>query len=98
MRTFRTSKGPFAERPHFTPAEVEEICLDALRGVDLLPAGPSPVRIERFIERRFGIRPIYDNLPAGVLGFTRFGANGAGEMRVSRALAEEGTRAADRRI
>jgi|RhiMethySRZTD1v2_1073278.scaffolds.fasta_scaffold543528_2 hypothetical protein len=98
MRTFRNSKGPFAERPHFTAAEIERTCLDELRAVDLLPSQPSPVRIERFIERRFHLRPIYDDLPTGILGFTRFGHNGAEEMKIARALAEDGTATAERRI
>jgi hypothetical protein len=98
MKVLRSSKGRFVERPHFTTAEIEGICLDDLRAVGLLPSEPAPVRIERFIERRFRIRPIYDDLPAGVLGFTRFGPNGAEEMKIARALAEEGTATAERRI
>jgi hypothetical protein len=56
------------------------------------------VRIERFIERRFRICPIYEELPAGILGLTRFGPNGVEEMKISRALADEGTTTAARRI
>ena len=98
MKTFRGRRGPFKEQPYYTPAEIDGMCLDELRAVDLLPTEPSPVRIERFIERRFRIHPIYDDLPAGVLGFTRFGPNGVEEMKIARALDDEGTTTAERRI
>lgn len=98
MRTYRSNSGPFLEKPFYRPADFESICVDALRSVELFPASPSPVRIDRFIEKRFKVQPTYAPLPAGVLGFTRFGAKGVEEVVVSRALDEEGTTAADRRL
>lgn len=98
MRSYRTKSGPFLEQPFYRPADFESICVEALRSVELFPASPSPVRIDRFIEKRFKVQPRYSPLPPGVLGFTRFGANGVEEIVISQALDEEGTTAAERRL
>ena len=98
MKTFRTNKGPFAERPYYKEQEVENICVDALRGAGLLPTSPETIRIDRFIEKRFGIVPSYEDLPEGVLGLTRFGKNGAQEVVVSNALDSDSARSAERRV
>lgn len=98
MRTSKTSAGPFAERPYYDDADLEAIAADELRRVSLLPASPGPIRIERFIEKRFGAIPRYEDLEPGILGYSRFGRRGVEEVVVSRALAEEGTRVAERRI
>ena len=97
MKTFRSS-GLFAEQPYYTQAEIEQICVDELQKSGLYPSEPAPIRVDRFIEKRFGIRPSYEDLPAGLLGFTRFGDTGVEEIVVSRALDEEGSRAAERRL
>lgn len=98
MRTYRAKSGPFAEQPFYKLDEIESICVEALTSVELFPASPSPVRIDRFIEKRFKVQPTYDALPTGILGFTRFGTNGVEEIIVSQALDEEGTTAAERRL
>ncbi|HEY1757853.1 MAG TPA: hypothetical protein VGG72_20960 [Bryobacteraceae bacterium] len=98
MRNYRTNSGPFIEKPFFKLADIESICSDELRKVDLLPATPSPIRIDRFIEKKFLIQPTYDALPDGLLGFTRFGKDGVEEIVVTKALDEEGTRPAERRL
>jgi len=98
MKHYRPKAGPFSERPYFSDGEIETICLDELRKFNLLPETPSPIRIERFIEKRFGVTPVYETLPLGVLGFTRFSNKGVEEIVVSRALAEEESKTAERRI
>jgi hypothetical protein len=98
MKNLRASGGPFAERPYFKPAEIEEICREALCAVDLYPTEPSPVRIDRFAEKRFGVHPIYEDLPKNLLGYTEFGANGVQRIVIARALDDEGSRTAERRI
>jgi hypothetical protein len=97
MRTFRTNRGPFSERPHFSDAEVDDLCVDELGKVGLLPAEPSPVRIDRFIEKRFGAPHSYAQLPDGVLGLTRFGPSGVEEVLVAESL-EDGTTSSERRV
>lgn len=98
MKTFRATTGPFAERPYYEIAEVERICTQELRKQKLYPAGVQPIRIDRFVEKRFGIQPTYEDLPKGVLGFTRFGAKGVEAIVVARSLDDEGTTTAERRL
>ena len=98
MRTYRTRSGPFSERPYYKDLEIENMCLDELRAVELMPTTPSPVRIERFIEKRFGVSPAYEDLADGILGFTKFGPTGVQEIIVARSLDEAGSKPAERRI
>jgi hypothetical protein len=99
MKTFRSKTGPFAKRPHFSLNEIEQTCTSELQAAGLLPSSPEPIRIERFIEKRFKITPQYEDLPAGVLGFTKFGRSGVEAIVVSRALdGENTTKAAERRL
>src|SRR5204862_7617 len=98
MKTFKQKGGPFQERPYFELNDIERICADELQAVGLLPPEPGPIRIERFIEKRFGVSPIYDELSDGVLGYSEFGAKGVQAIVVSQALAEEVSPAASRRV
>ena len=98
MRMMRDRSGPFVERPYYEDSEIESIIGVELNEVDLLPSLPKPIRVDRFIEKRYGIVPQYDDVPSGILGFTRFGANGPEEVVVARSLSEEGTKVAERRI
>lgn len=98
MKTYHTSAGPVSERPFYKLHEIEDICADELRRVDLYPKTPEPIRIERFIEKRFGVHPEYADLPEGLLGYTKFGRKGVEEIVVARALSEKGTRIAERQV
>jgi len=86
MKSFRARKGPFVTRPYYTDAEIENICSDELQKAGLFPSQPGPVRIDRFIEKRFGVSYEYDDLPQGVLGYTRFSKIGVKQIVVARAL------------
>jgi hypothetical protein len=98
MKTYRTTAGPFAERPYYKLGDIERICADELQAVGLFPAAPEPIRVERFIEKRFGVSVTYDDLPEGLLGFTEFGEHGVKAIVLARTLDEEGTVTAERRI
>lgn len=98
MRTLRSASGPFTERLYFEPNDIENICIDELRKVDLFPREPQPIRIDRFIEKRFSISHEYDELPKGVLGYTKFGPNGVVKIVIARFLSEDGSQVAERRI
>lgn len=98
MKTVRTKAGPFKERPYFELHDIELMCLHELQASNLYPTTPSPIRIDRFIEKRFKISHQYDDLPDGLLGFTKFGPDGVEAIIVSRALSDEGSQAAERRI
>lgn len=64
------------KRPYFTEQEIDEICSTELSKHGLLPSDPSPIRIERLVEKKYGFSCIPGDVPEGVLGFTRFGQNG----------------------
>jgi hypothetical protein len=96
MRPFRP--GQTYKAPYFTPNQIDNMCCDELRGVGLLPSSPEPIRIDRFIEKRFNVSPQYEDLPNGVLGFTRFGKNGVKAVVISAALDAEGGKVAGRRV
>ncbi len=98
MKNFRSKNGPTSERPFYELKEIEEICNSELTKSGFLPSNPEPIRIDRFIETRFGISPRYEELPEGLLGYTKFGRSGAEEMVITNALDEEGTIPANRRV
>lgn len=98
MRTFRGQNGPFLERPHFTDSEIDGMCEEALQKVDLLPNSAQPIRIERFIEKHFGVVPIYEELPSGVLGFTTFCGKGVRSMHIARSLVDDTSTSSERRL
>jgi hypothetical protein len=96
LKHFRS--GPSSKQPYFTPSQVDQICCDELRKEGLFPDAPEAIRIERFIEKRFRVSPQYEDLPAGVLGFTRFGKDGVKAVVISAALDAEGGKVAERRV
>jgi len=98
MKTIRSKTGPFFERPHFKLAEIEEMCTEELRRLDLYPSIPEPIRIDRFVEKRFKVIPRYEILPDGVLGFTKFGRNGVETIVLSSALDLGTGRSNERRL
>ena len=98
MKTFRTKSGPFTERPHFEPSEIDRICVDELRKQGLYPSSPEAIRVDRFVEKRFGVVPLYEDLPDGVLGFTKFGDKGVEAIVISAALDAAGGQVAERRV
>lgn len=98
MKTFRRTTGPFTEQPFFKREQIEQMCGDELLAAGLFPTTPAPVRIDRFLEKRFHVQIEYDALPDGVLGYTEFGARGVQRIVVSRDLEEEGTTSGERRV
>jgi hypothetical protein len=98
MKTSRFRARGFPERPYFKDDEIESICLGELQSAKLLPTSPAPIRIDRFIEKRFNVSHQYENLADGILGLTVFGKNGVEAVIVARGLDEEGTKVAERRI
>jgi hypothetical protein len=98
MKTFRSKSGPFSERPHFEPNEIDRICADELRKAGLYPSLPEAIRVDRFVEKRFGVVPQYEDLPEGVLGFTKFSKIGVDAIVISAALDAEKGKVAERRV
>ncbi len=97
MKTRRTNIGPFKERPFYSLEEIERMCSDELQSVGLYPTSPAPIRIDRFLEKRFKINVSYEDLPRGILGFTEFGSKGPAAIVVSKSL-DDGKQSSERRI
>lgn len=97
MKTLRSSNGPFRERPFYTDEEIERICEDVLRETGYMPSSPQRVRIDRVIEKKFGVPIIYEEMDANVLGFTEFGPNGVVAVHIAQAPHEKRTTALERR-
>lgn len=98
MNSYSTKSGSFDKRPYYKPREIEKLCLDELRAVDLLPSSPAAIRIDMFIEKRFKVIPEYDDIPDGVLGYTEFGDNKVQRVVISRKLDSDGSKQAECRI
>ena len=98
VKIIRARSGPFVEQHYYANTAFEDMAMAELSTVDLLPKKPEPVRVDRFIERRFGVVPEYKNLPPGVMGFTKFGESEIEAVVISRVLSEEGRRSAERLI
>jgi hypothetical protein len=98
MKTYRPKSGPFSERPHFEPSEIDRICADELRKEGLYPNSPEAIRIDRFVEKRFNVVPQYEDLPGGVLGFAKFTKKGVEAIVVATALDAEKGKVAERRV
>lgn len=98
MSASRTTQGHSRGRPYYTQREIERLCSAELLGQGLMPDRPSPIRIERFVEKRFGVAVQYEDLPDGVLGFTLFEGGSVSRIYVAKALAEDESRVAERRV
>ena len=99
MKEFRARQGPFPIRLLYEVSEIDDICADALRNAKLLPAEPSPIKIDLFLERFFQVIVDYADLGEGILGSTIFNSKGAVTgFLISSRLEEEGNDWAERRI
>lgn len=98
MRSRYSTHGTFREFLFFTQEEIDNICTDELAKCGLLPDSPIAIRIDRFIEKRFGKPHTYENLPTGILGLTRFGAKGVQEVVLASSLEDDCTKPGERRL
>lgn len=98
MRTFKSKTNPLVVRPYYPQNDIEETCINELRKLELLPENPEPIRIDRFVEKRFGITLQYENLDEGLLGFTRFGEKGVDSIVITNSFDEEGSQVSNRRF
>ncbi|MGL3710677.1 ImmA/IrrE family metallo-endopeptidase [Leptospirillum ferriphilum] len=98
MRKYPAMSGPFEKALYFEQEEIEEVCEAALQSVGLYPDRPSPIRIERFLEKKFDLSPEYADLPEGILGLTKFGPLGPEKVVLSIFLSDTEDKISDRRI
>lgn len=98
MRSARATSGPANQRPYYSIDEIENICTTELRNAGLFPGAPEPIRIDRFVEKRFNVPLEYEDIGSDILGYSRFGPKGVEAIVVSSALDAEGTQASERRL
>lgn len=98
MRTYRSAKGPFQEAVHYEDRDVEKVILEELARVQLLPSEPAPIRVDRFIEKRFKVQIEPLEMKDGVLGFSEFGPNGVQAVYVAKSLDDDMSVPGQRRL
>ena len=98
MRSWRSSGSYFGQEIRFDKAEIDRMCEDALREAKMLPAAPEPIRIDRFIEKHFGCRFVYEDIAEGVLGCTMFRADGGIALVAVSPTLDDGTVVGRRRF
>lgn len=98
MKVYKTRKGPLKEAIFLSQDEMDALCENALLSTGLLPKNPEPIRIDRFIEKKFKIDVTYLDLPQGVLGYTKFSPNGVEEITIDKSFDNIGTVVAERRM
>jgi hypothetical protein len=86
------------QRPFYSIGEIDNMCTRELQDVGLYPKEPGPIRIDRYIEKRFRVVPSYEDLGPGVLGLTKFGKSGVIEIVIARTLSEANTTVGERRV
>ncbi len=87
-----------AQSLYFPPGKIEQLCLAELRYAGLLPDQPAPIRIDRYIEKRYRITPDYQPLDPGILGATVFEDGHPVALYVSAALEQESSLVGERRL
>jgi hypothetical protein len=98
MREYSTKDGPYPIRLHYEPAEIDQICENALRFSKLLPQTPEPIRIERFLEKHFEVPVVYDQIEPGIMGCTVFESSGrVSGFIISPEIETNGTKSEERR-
>ncbi|MDB6027103.1 MAG: hypothetical protein JWM68_3326 [Verrucomicrobiales bacterium] len=98
MRQFRARSGPFATQLRFSTKEIDQLCVDALAKVDLLPAAPAAIRIDRFVEKYFDCPLVYEDMGPGVLGCTIFNDTGGVVAVIVSPHLADGSQVSERRL
>jgi hypothetical protein len=74
---------PHLKRSFIPTKRIESQCIDALCQHNLLPKEPGPVRVDRLLEKKWGIVENYITLPHGVLGAAGFDRRGLRQVAIS---------------
>lgn len=99
MKEFRAKEGPFPVRLMYDLKEIDDICVGALREVQLLPPQPQAIKIDLFLEKYFEVQIIYEDLGKGVMGSTIFDSRGrVTGFTIAPWIEEDGTAVAERRV
>jgi len=81
--------GPFLKSEFIPEKRIQRIVLEQLQATKLLPATPSPVAVDKFSDRKWGMAEDYENLPDDVLGCAMFTINGIDRIVINSKLDED---------
>jgi hypothetical protein len=81
-----SDRGPFLRKLFIPEARFEAIAVEALCEQRLMPEKPEAIRIERFIEKRWGFPEHYEELPEDVLGRAVFSSEGLERIEINRSF------------
>lgn len=99
MKEFRTREGPYPLRLQYEVSEIDDICVDALREVGLLPANPEPIKVDLFLEKYFRVVVDYPDLGNEIMGSAIFNSRGAVTgFLISSRIEQDGNAVAERRV
>lgn len=98
MKLTRSPFGQFKEKLFFSKEEIDRMCCEALTEVGLLPTEPSPIRVDRFIEKKFKSDIEYTDFSDGVLGCTVFDKEGTVKAVAVSTSIDDGTQTGRRRV
>lgn len=98
MKSFHDKMGVVRSRPFYNIEEIDRMCIEELAKFDLLPNEPQPIRIDRYVEKRFGLTHEYEFLPDGVMGYTVFGPGGVERIVLTETLEHSESKVDERRL
>lgn len=75
MKHSWSDSGRFGQTLYFPKDEIDRMCETELRKAGYFPSDPSPINVERFVEKHYG-RVEYVDLGPGILGCTEFSKKG----------------------
>jgi hypothetical protein len=98
MKEFRAKEGPYPLRLQYEISEIDDICQDALKSCALLPTEPQPIKVDRFLEKYFQVRVIYEDMEDDIMGCTIFDRKGrVTGFIVSPRIEDDGSKSGERR-
>ena len=76
MRHTWSDSSRFGQTLYFTKEQIDSMCEQELKKAGYLPAEPTPIRIDRFIEKTYS-KIEYLDIGPNILGCTQFSSRGA---------------------
>jgi hypothetical protein len=97
MRHGWSDSNRFGQTLYFTKGQIDSMCEQELKKAGCFPDEPSPIRIDRFIEKTYS-KIEYIDLGAGILGCTQFSAKGKIERVIVSASLDSDEKITERRL
>ena len=98
MKEFRTRDGPYPLRLQYEISEIDDICQDALKACGLLPAEPQSIKVDRFLEKYFEVRVLYEDMEDEIMGCTISDRKGrVTGFIISSRIEDDGSKSGERR-